>query len=128
MPSTFSLEGRIDTALRELGCGGRPFVDIARDLGVRIAHGPFSEAMTDKKAFDNETGERLLDVLGRMALLQSSVGVPIRWSETQQVSDALALRLLSQIGTEQRVSDSRIDQATDAAMQKLSERHVTLQK
>jgi hypothetical protein len=119
MPSTFSVEGRIDTALRELGCGGRPFVDIARDLGVRIAHGPFSEAMTDKKPFDHETGARLLDVLDRMALLQSSIGVPIRWSETKQVSDALALRLLSQIGTEQRVSDTRIDQVTNAAMKRI---------
>lgn len=119
MPSTFSTEGRIETGLREVGCSGKTFVEIAKILGIQVSTGGFSEALSGKKAFDHEIGERLLEVLGRMALLQSSVAVPIRWSETKQVSDALALRLLSQIGTELRVRDTRIDQATDAAMKRI---------
>ncbi len=119
MPSTFSTEGRIETGLREVGCPGKTFVEISKILGVQVSTGGFSEAMTDKKPFDHETAERLLDVLGRMALLQSSVGVPIRWSETKQVSDALVLRLVSQTALELRVTDSRIDQATNAAMKRI---------
>lgn len=101
MPATFSPEGRIDAGLRELGCSGRNFVDIAKNLNVRIAQGPFSEALSGKKPFDTATAEKLLVVLDRMRDLQESVGVaPIGWAMPQRVAVALTIRLASTTAAE----------------------------
>jgi len=98
--AVFSPEGRLEAGLRELDCSGRNFVDIAKSLGARIAHGPFSEALNGKKPFDSDTAERLLEVLARMRDLDSEVGLPLDWSRTERISNALVVRLASKISTE----------------------------
>jgi hypothetical protein len=94
MRGSLSPETKIDNALRELDCSGRPFVDIARSSGVAVSHGTYSEVMNGKKDFPQETADKLLDILGQMLRLQRAISddVPIDWSRTERVATALALR------------------------------------
>src|SRR5215472_9640479 len=99
--ASLSAEARINSKLRELGCPGKTFVEIAKQLGARVATGPFSEALTGKKPFDQETGARLLEILNRMQDLRVAVhkdyGIEIDWSATSKIANALTSRLLASI-------------------------------
>jgi len=117
--SSLSPEGQLDSGLHGLNCPAGSFVEICKQLGIKVSVGGFSEAMSGKRPFDREILNRLLEVLSRMNLLQSSIDVPIARARTKEVADALTSRLILQVATEQHVSDNRIDQATSAAMSRL---------
>jgi len=127
--AALSPEGKLETGLRELGCSGRNFVEIAKALGARIAHGPFSEALNGKKGFDREIGAKLLEVLDRMRELQSAIYTAVDsngnrigfvtadWSRTEKVSDALTYRLLAHVAREMDISG--VQQVADRATQQV---------
>lgn len=102
MRAMLSPEARIESRLRELECSGRNLVEIGKTLGVRVSHGPFSEALSGKgKSFDHETAEKLLDLLRQMSALQTDVGmVPVDWSRTNRVTVALTIRKVQLIAAE----------------------------
>lgn len=97
MVGTHSTEARIDAYLRHLQCSGESFIGIVRDLGVTISSGQLSETLRGRrKAFDRETGSRLLEILRRMQELQESVApIPVAWNKSEAVSTALTLRLVA---------------------------------
>ena len=104
VPATLSPEGKLRDGLREL-CSYRTFEDVARELGVRIAHGPFVEALNGNgKPFEEETAEKLLELLSRMKELKAAVhedyGVEPNWSQTDQIVNALTTRLLASVAHE----------------------------
>lgn len=104
MPAAFSNEGRIDTTLRELDCSQREFVETAKQLGIQISQGGFSDGMRSVNGFRRELGERLLEVAKRMSDLdrgvRESIGVPINWSATSRVVKALVIRQVQRIAAE----------------------------
>jgi hypothetical protein len=114
MGATFSAENRILMGLKLFDCAADSFVEIAKQLNVRISRGGFSEMVNGKKTFDNSTAEQLLQVLERMGDLQDAVGeVPIDWSRVERVVVAMVVRRIAQIATELR--DSRFDESAEAA-------------
>jgi len=117
--AALSPEGRLETGLRDLNCSGRSFVEIGKALGARIAHGPFSEALSGKKPLDRETGTRLLDILQRMCELESEIDAPIDWSRSQRVSNALTVRLVAKIAAELHVEDAGLEASVTRAMQQM---------
>ena len=101
MPATFSVEGKIAAALRELDCSANSFVALSKSLGARLSLGGFSEALSGRgKPFDHETAQRLLEVLERMRDLDAEIGLPLDWSRTERISNALVVRLASKISKE----------------------------
>jgi len=80
----------------------RNFEWIAAELGTRIGHGSFVQALNGKKknGLDQETATKLLNVVNRMTELRAAVQeqfhVEIDWS-SQKVVDALSMRLIAQM-------------------------------
>jgi hypothetical protein len=106
MPATFSAENRIAQALQGFGSSQRSFVLLAQNLGVHIPTGSFSEFLSGKRNLEVATIDRLFEVLARMDDLAKSVSpVPVDWGRTEQVATAMAMRLVAQIGQEQRFED-----------------------
>src|SRR6266404_2316708 len=66
MPALLSPEGQIETALRELDCSGRNFVEVCKELNVQVSHGKLSEALNGKSQFDEQTARRLLEVANEL--------------------------------------------------------------
>src|SRR5215467_9978933 len=102
MPATLSPENRISTTLREIGCSMRNFEWIAAELGTRVGHGSFVQALNGKKknGLDQKTATKLLNVVNRMKelreVVQAQFHVEIDWS-SQKVVDALSMLLISTI-------------------------------
>jgi hypothetical protein len=118
MPATFSPEAQIDIALRDLDCSGRSFVDIARAAGVQIAHGPFSEALNGKKAFERNVADRLTRLVVEMKQLQRDVPeVPIAWTNHVRIANALTVRRLQRAAVE--LDDHRFDGLAEEATKSL---------
>ena len=112
MSTPFLLEGTIQTRMRELNCADDHLVSIAQLLGVKISKGMFSGAMLGKRPLDHDMGQALLDVLQRMAILQSAVRVPINWRRSVEVTDAMIAREIAQISTtELHIQDSVLENA-----------------
>jgi hypothetical protein len=95
----------LETKLLDIQCSGRPFVEIAKLLGVKLSHGRFSEAMTGKKQFDRETLYKLLGIVSRMSDLQKEIAVPINWAQADKIADVLTMRQLNEIDHELTGSD-----------------------
>ena len=125
MRGSLAPESIIDKLLRSLGCGGRHFVDIARTFGISVSQGGFSEIMNEKKDFQRDVAERLLNLLDEMERLKRAVEsvtleahkgivvVRVDWSDTKKISDVLTLRRLASVGAE--IGDSSFDKfAADA--------------
>jgi len=90
MPATYSTEGKLETGLRELQCSGRNFIKVAKVFGISISDGKFSEALNGKGRLDTAVGEKLLGLLQEMRDLRTTVGAPIDWSQSDEVSGQLA--------------------------------------
>jgi hypothetical protein len=119
MPAALSPEARVPKGLELFRCSGNAFVKIAKELGVRIAQGPFSEVLNQKRSFDAGVGERLLEILDRMTNLQNAIGeAPIDWTQTDRVVNALTIRRIAQIAAESK--DTRLDLAADTATKSVS--------
>jgi len=117
MPAALSPEGKIEAGLRELNWGGRPFVDTAKFLGVKISHGGFSQALSGKKTFDRETADRLLDILERARQLQHEVGdVPIDFAASKKIAWVLTVRFVAEIDKELNHSND-LDETAQRATQ-----------
>jgi len=114
MPATLSNESRIASGLRVLNCSGRSLVRIAKNCGVQISDGPFSEGM--RTSLDLATAEKLLSILERMRELQDSIteaadGVTINidWRQIEKVSRALTMRLVQDTARQLKIEDPRFD-------------------
>jgi hypothetical protein len=123
MTASLSLESRIENGLRQFQCSGRSFVEIARSLGVQTSKTQFAEQI--KTGLDRGAAERLLEILERMASLQTAVDdaakcpVVIDWTKTENIVNALVVRLVAQCDQDQRFVELA-DQATKAVS---GERH-----
>lgn len=118
MVGTHSTEARIDAYLRHLQCSGESFIGIVRNLGITISSGQLSEVLRGRrKPFDRETGNRLLEILGRMQELQESVApIPIAWNRSEMVATALTLRLIAanEVPENQKRFELLADEAAEA--------------
>ena len=101
MPTSLSPEGRIEAGLRDLECSGRNFVEIARSLNVQISHGPFSEALSGKKAFDAVPAEKLLALLAEFKSVRETYpDVPISWGAPERIATLVVLMRVEKIAAE----------------------------
>lgn len=105
MRGSLAPESIITNLLRDLGCGGRHAVDIARACGISVSQGGFSEVMNEKKNFTPETANRMLALLAEMKALEHDVKtlaaklppnvanlVFIDWSKANKIAETLAIR------------------------------------
>jgi len=100
MLATFSIEQRIDTALRDLQCSGRDFVLIAAEKGIKISNSTF--VRMSQTRFDFKLGNQLLEVLKLMKAAQDEFkDIPIDWHQHDRVAQLLTLVLLRQIAAEE---------------------------
>ena len=101
MPATYSNEGRIMTALRELDIPARNFVDLAKSLNIQISHGRLSEALNDKTRLDDETGAKLVELLSELKSVRERFkDVPINWAATERIATLVILDRVTRICTE----------------------------
>jgi len=102
MPATFSTEGKLSTVLHELDCSARNFVSIARERGIPISTGPFSQAMTGIRPFDVKLGRRLLEVARLMKTVRDEYqDIPIDWSQHERIALLLTLIVMRQVAQEE---------------------------
>lgn len=112
MGATFSAKNRILMGLKLFDCAADSFVEIAKQLNVRVSRGGFSEAVNGKKQFDQSIAEQLLLVLERMRELQDAVGVaPINWSRTESVITAMVANRVESAHEELGMEDPRFDES-----------------
>jgi len=90
MPATYSMEGKLETGLREIQCSARNFIKIAKGSGIAISDGKFSEALSDKGRLDTVVGEKLLVLLEEMAELKRTLVAP-DWADAANICEQLAL-------------------------------------
>lgn len=101
MPGALSIETQVDTTRIAVGCESRGhFIAIARALGAKISAAEYSRAMNDQKVLDRKIWEKLSEVVVQMVDLQTAVGVPVRWADTDLVTSAMVGRLVSKVAKE----------------------------
>jgi hypothetical protein len=106
--ATHSNEGKLRTAIEELGCAENSF---ALFNGV-VGRTRFFEAMRGQpgKHFSAGDVKQLFEVIGEMTQLQNDVGdVPIDWSRADKIQTVLTICRVSRIAKELGVGDSRVD-------------------
>lgn len=110
---SLSQEAKIVAALAGFRCSITNFAEISGVVSKsRLAEGLNG---TQGKSLDKSTIEKLFDRLARMQELQQSVDVPIDWSQTAKIQNALVLRLVASLA-----KDSRMDAAAEQATKSLS--------
>jgi len=102
MPTSYSVEGRIEATLRALNCSGRAFVNIAWARGIKVSNSTFALAMSkETESFDNQLGSSLLEVAHLMQNAQKLFSdVPINWNESEKIALLLSLVVMKQIAAE----------------------------
>ena len=86
MPTVWSVEGRIQTRLRTMGCSDNSFTALAKQFQIQTSAGSFSRAMNDQDVFGNEVGSALLGLLHKMHRIQEEFPLlPIDWSQTRVI-------------------------------------------
>ena len=108
MLATFSIEQRIDTALRDLQCSGRDFVLIANERGIKISNSSFVR-MT-QSGFDDKLGNQLLEILKLMKAARDEFrDIPVDWHQHSRVAMLLTLILMRQVAAEEGYVQLRQD-------------------
>ena len=115
MPATYSNENLIEQGLRSLACTHQNFVEIAKQRGVKIPRGPFSEQL--RTQFTPGVAEQLLAVLEEMRDLYDQLPVPPDWSNTERIATVLLYRLIAKQGAQFR--DHNFEAVADEATKQL---------
>jgi hypothetical protein len=97
MRGSLSPEGQIQKGLILIGCSETAFCKIAG-----FTQSNFSVIMAGQKDFTVEQADELRELLSEMTSLQLHVGrdVPIAWTNTVKVKDALFVQRIKRIGQE----------------------------
>jgi hypothetical protein len=122
-PAAFSPEGRISTALRQLGCSENEFANL---VGNILSKSRLYQALSDsRKALSNPLAERLLEKVSEMQSLQGDLSaaalnmpVALNWGQTTTITNVLLARLVHRIQHElgDDSLQSTADRATAAAV------------
>jgi len=113
---TLSYAGRIKTQLTKLNCADRPFLNLARQLGIKMGNDIFANAMVGGKDFPDQIGEQLLECAARMIELndavQSVLPVPVKidWHQVEPIVECLTLRQAARILAQEHIDPEGVDQ------------------
>ena len=117
MYGSLSHEGRIAKALAQLGC---PVTNFCKLAGIPKTK--FIDAMNGVPgcALSDETAQKALSFIERLWELQSAIDaltkshIPLDWSRTNEIAEALVIREAQQICLED--NDHQLDRAAEYAL------------
>jgi hypothetical protein len=110
-PATYSPEGRLGAKLRKLECPESNFAAIVSGI---VGRARLVEGLTDsRRAFDGDVADKLIEKVVQMEELAAVVHpIPIKWSDTEKVCDALLTRLAAQIESDSKELQTASEWAT----------------
>ncbi len=97
MLASLSNEAQIARQLHELSCAPTNFAGIS---GGILGKSRIMQALTGQKPFEPKDAERFLEILAEMRALQSEIDVPLDWSRTDAVQNALLVRRIRRIAAD----------------------------
>jgi hypothetical protein len=107
--AAFSLEGKLEAGLRDLGCSMRNFVEVANEMGVRVSRTMLTDALAGKVRLKQRTLEQLVALKHEMARLRefltlpNTSPLPLDWSATATVKKLIgAVRTLDALQEDHR--------------------------
>jgi hypothetical protein len=110
--TSLSPETVVQQRLEKLGCTTRSFALIA---GFPVS--TMTATFNAQRDWSRKESERALDKVERMEAMQASTDLPIDWSKTERVAEALMARLTAQILREQ--GDTQLDKIEQREMDAL---------
>jgi hypothetical protein len=111
MLSTLSAENRILTRLAALGCSELAFSRLVAGIVGRTA---IVKAFRDSTApFTHSVADRLIEGVGQMEELAKVIApIPVDWTRTDQVANALLIRLTAKAALDLGINEPELQQAS----------------